>query len=414
MLACTCERRVEGAERRAARAHAESRERARPCRAGRRRRRQRLDPEALDCRRRSRSGRRPSSCPGWPSRGRLLSGTRVADWRRHVPVLAGRRSGHWRGSRYGRGHGGGFGLREGQGLQQLLVLGETDQFADLVLDDQILVLFLVSACAVALRAFMLLASRELFRAPSRRAPGPRECGTGASSRSRGGTGAAAGTGARSGGPRPSGVWQWRRRWRRCRCWRWRWRGCGRTGGCGTRRCKADGGAACAGERAGGMACKKAVGFAVHEDLRVELAVARDAHAALGAYRSPQRALVHEVRRDQVCGAERRTSHKAPSMGFSSQNLPEVPSDGKDHEPRVRLLQCKVLQAIRALPDTPAKNITSIRKALSKSTKLSYRAMTIKETLALSFPVTRQSVHWRVATRTGQHQVRPKTGLGTVH
>ena len=82
--------------------------------------------------------------------------------------------------------------------------------------------------------------------------------------------------------------------------------------------------------------------------------------------------------------ERRTSHKAPSMVFSSQNLPEVPSDGKDHEPIVRLLQYKVLQTIRALPDTPARNITSIRKALSKSTKLSYKAMTIKETLALSF------------------------------
>ena len=74
------------------------------------------------------------------------------------------------------------------------------------------------------------------------------------------------------------------------------------------------------------------------------------------------------------------------MVFSSQNLPEVPSDGKDYEPRVRLLQYKVLRAIRALPDTPAKNITSIRKALSKSTKLSYKAMTIKETLALSFPM----------------------------
>ena len=36
--------------------------------------------------------------------------------------------------------------------------------------------------------------------------------------------------------------------------------------------------------------------------------------------------------------ERRTSSKAPSMVFSSQNLPEVPSDGKDHEPKVRLLQ----------------------------------------------------------------------------
>ena len=35
--------------------------------------------------------------------------------------------------------------------------------------------------------------------------------------------------------------------------------------------------------------------------------------------------------------ERRTSNKAPSMVFSSQNLPEVPSDGKNHEPRVRLL-----------------------------------------------------------------------------
>ena len=83
------------------------------------------------------------------------------------------------------------------------------------------------------------------------------------------------------------------------------------------------------------------------------------------------------------GTERRTSSKAPSMVFSSQNLPEAPSDGKDHEPKVRLLQYKVLQATRALPDTPAKNITSIRKALSKSTKLSYKAMPIKETLALS-------------------------------
>ena len=36
--------------------------------------------------------------------------------------------------------------------------------------------------------------------------------------------------------------------------------------------------------------------------------------------------------------ERRASNKAPSMVFSSQNLPEVPSDGKDHEPKVRLLQ----------------------------------------------------------------------------
>ena len=36
--------------------------------------------------------------------------------------------------------------------------------------------------------------------------------------------------------------------------------------------------------------------------------------------------------------ERRASSKAPSMIFSSQNLPEVPSDGKDHEPKVRLLQ----------------------------------------------------------------------------
>ena len=43
--------------------------------------------------------------------------------------------------------------------------------------------------------------------------------------------------------------------------------------------------------------------------------------------------------------ERRASNKAPSMVFSSQNLPEVPSDGKDHEPKVRLLQYKVLQAI---------------------------------------------------------------------
>ena len=85
--------------------------------------------------------------------------------------------------------------------------------------------------------------------------------------------------------------------------------------------------------------------------------------------------------------DRRTSSKTPSMVFSSQNLPEVPSDGKDHEPRVRLLQYKVLQAIRSLPDTPAKNITSIRKALSKSTKLSYKAMTIKETLALTYPTT---------------------------
>ena len=60
--------------------------------------------------------------------------------------------------------------------------------------------------------------------------------------------------------------------------------------------------------------------------------------------------------------ERRASSKAPSMVFSSQNLPEVPSDGKGHEPKVWLLQCKVLQAIRALPDTPAKSINSIRKA----------------------------------------------------
>ena len=43
----------------------------------------------------------------------------------------------------------------------------------------------------------------------------------------------------------------------------------------------------------------------------------------------------------------------------------------------------MLQAIRALPDTPAKSITPILKA-SKSTKLSCKAMTIKETLALSF------------------------------
>ena len=58
-----------------------------------------------------------------------------------------------------------------------------------------------------------------------------------------------------------------------------------------------------------------------------------------------------------------------------------------HEPKVRLLQYKVLQAIRALPDTPAKSITSIRKAFSKSIKLGYKAMTIKETLALSFSTT---------------------------
>ena len=69
---------------------------------------------------------------------------------------------------------------------------------------------------------------------------------------------------------------------------------------------------------------------------------------------------------------------------SSQPLPEVPSDGKDHEPSVRLLQYKVLGAIRALPDTPAKNITSIRKALNKSTKLSNKAMTMRETLGLSY------------------------------
>ena len=85
--------------------------------------------------------------------------------------------------------------------------------------------------------------------------------------------------------------------------------------------------------------------------------------------------------------ERRASSKAPSMVFSSQNLPEVPSDGKDHESKVRLLQYKVLQVIRALPDTLAKSITSIRKALSKSIKLGYKAMPIKETLALSFSVT---------------------------
>ena len=47
----------------------------------------------------------------------------------------------------------------------------------------------------------------------------------------------------------------------------------------------------------------------------------------------------------------------------------------------------MLQAIRGLPDTPAKSITSIRKAFSKSTKLNYKAMAIKETLALSFSTT---------------------------
>ena len=73
-----------------------------------------------------------------------------------------------------------------------------------------------------------------------------------------------------------------------------------------------------------------------------------------------------------------------SIVFTSQPLPEVPSDGKDHEPSVRLLQYKVLGAIRALPDTPAKNITSIRKALNKSTKLSTKAMTMHETLRLSY------------------------------
>ena len=44
-------------------------------------------------------------------------------------------------------------------------------------------------------------------------------------------------------------------------------------------------------------------------------------------------------REQL-GEEGRASSKAPSMVFSSQNPPEVPSDGKDHEPKVRLLQCK--------------------------------------------------------------------------
>ena len=73
-----------------------------------------------------------------------------------------------------------------------------------------------------------------------------------------------------------------------------------------------------------------------------------------------------------------------SIVFTSQPLPEVPADGKDHEPSVRLLQYKVLGAIRALPDTPAKNITSIRKALSKSTKLMNKAMTMRETLELSY------------------------------
>ena len=73
-----------------------------------------------------------------------------------------------------------------------------------------------------------------------------------------------------------------------------------------------------------------------------------------------------------------------SIVFTSQPLPEVPSDGKDHEPSVRLLQYKVLGAIRALLDTPAKNITSIRKALNKSTKLSTKAMTMRETLGLSY------------------------------
>ena len=42
-------------------------------------------------------------------------------------------------------------------------------------------------------------------------------------------------------------------------------------------------------------------------------------------------------REQLEG-ERRASNKASSMVFSSQNLPEIPSDGKDHEPKVRLLQ----------------------------------------------------------------------------
>ena len=94
-------------------------------------------------------------------------------------------------------------------------------------------------------------------------------------------------------------------------------------------------------------------------------------------------------KEQIEEERRTSSNKAPSMVFSSQNLPEVPSDGKDHEPKVRLLQYKVLQAIRSLPDTPAKNITAIRKALNKSTKLSYKAQTIKETLALRAEATLQ-------------------------
>ena len=83
--------------------------------------------------------------------------------------------------------------------------------------------------------------------------------------------------------------------------------------------------------------------------------------------------------------EARTSRGgSQSIVFTSQPPPEVPSDGKDHEPSVRLLQYKVLGAIRALPDTPAKNITSIRKALNKSTMLSNKAMAMREMLGLSY------------------------------
>ena len=66
-----------------------------------------------------------------------------------------RRSGHRRGSCVGRGCRGDLGLREGHGLQELFFLGEMNQFADGVLDDQILVLALVSVKALALRASVL-------------------------------------------------------------------------------------------------------------------------------------------------------------------------------------------------------------------------------------------------------------------
>ena len=58
------------------------------------------------------------------------------------------------------------------------------------------------------------------------------------------------------------------------------------GGHGRRWRGADGGGVRVGWCPGGMACEAAVGVAINEDLRLELAVARDAMAALAAYCAP--------------------------------------------------------------------------------------------------------------------------------